>query len=54
MGRYRLSIYWKWQLGVCLLYEDGFIIIDIPLVSTFIYLGKGAYGRNFWNFKKQK
>jgi hypothetical protein len=44
MGEYRLSIYWKTQIGLNLSYEYGQIVIRIPFIDINIGISKYAKG----------
>lgn len=47
MGAYRFAIYWKFQIGVNISYDEGFITIDLPAVRIMINVTKDAIGKNF-------
>jgi hypothetical protein len=52
MGAYRLALYFKWQLGLCINIEDDFINISLPMLLIMINIGSDAYGVRFFNWVK--
>lgn len=47
MGQYRLSIYFKTQIGFNVYMDKYQIILYIPFATIFIGLTKDAHGTNF-------
>ena len=47
MGKYRWSIYWMKQIGICLFYDEDFITLSLPFVEINYGRGKDAKGCNF-------
>ena len=50
MGAYRLSIYFKWQIGLNIKYEHEFIDIYLPFIKIMVSTSKIAYGVKIFNW----
>lgn len=50
MGAYRLSIYFKWQIGLLFAYENHFIEIHLPLLKIMICTTYYANGVKIFNW----
>lgn len=47
MNKYKWSIYWIKQIGICLMYDKDFITLDLPFIQINYGRGKEAKGRNW-------
>ena len=50
MGAYRLAIYFKWQIGLNIKYEDNFIDIYLPFIKIMVSTSDTAYGMKIFNW----
>lgn len=47
MGKpYRFAIYLKWQCGISVSYDHGFIVLDIPFIKLMLNVTRDAEGTN--------
>jgi hypothetical protein len=50
MGAYRLSIYFKWQIGLNIKYENEFIDIYLPFIKIMVSTNNFTNGVKIFNW----